>query len=189
MGYTNIQKIYDLARDNYGVVTVDAVKGKGIDPVNLRKLAMNNEMIEQGARGVYIFWDDPEDKIDYTYTNIAKAVAVAGKDSFALGDTVLALFNLANASPNVDYVAILKQQRVAKRPVVKKLFKHRHDDEVINYKGLPIQNPKYALLTSYQTPYEYLADGASAAFNENIISKNDYNFVVDNLAKGTNYAL
>jgi predicted transcriptional regulator of viral defense system len=170
-------KILNLARNNHGVVTTTMLRDNAIDPAYIRKLAQNDESVTKLTRGVYVIWEDPEDKTDYKYTNYAYTAAAGGHGAFLYGDTVLAMFDLGNDCPPEDYVAV-PRYTTSERPEIKKFYyKPKHEDEVKFYQGIPVQNLKYAIPSAIHIRPAYKYDAANEALNKRLINRNDYNYI------------
>ena len=98
---TSYAKIYEMAADNYGLITNDQAHELGVSTRNLNDLARRGRLIRLGF-GVYQL-------AHYTPTELdpyAQAVALAGPGAFLYGESVLALLDLTMTNPTRMYIGV-----------------------------------------------------------------------------------
>ncbi|MGI6033121.1 MAG: type IV toxin-antitoxin system AbiEi family antitoxin domain-containing protein [Coriobacteriales bacterium] len=131
--------IYEIAADNYGLVTYAEAKKAGITGGELNRWVSQGRL-ERRGHGVYrLTRRTPE-----PYDRYAEAVCLVGQDAVVWGDSVLAMLGLAYENPPVVYVAPARRVR-RKLPswvkVVKEPVKKRSA-----YEGVPCQVLPEAIL-------------------------------------------
>jgi predicted transcriptional regulator of viral defense system len=163
--------IYEIAADNYGLVTFAKALKAGVTSVELRRF-VNDGRLERIGQGVYKL-------TRYTptqYDQYAEAVALVGLGSYIHGESVLAMHNLALVNPAKTDVATTK--RVRKRlPGWIRIVAASDREEIVSYEGIPSQSVADALrhcqgrvMTERLTEairvaaYEGLIDEATEAF-------------------------
>jgi predicted transcriptional regulator of viral defense system len=178
-----VDTIMDLARKNHGVVTVSACEKQGVSGDFLRKFAEDDPETAHEWEGIYIIYPEDDEGINYEYFDYVRAVGVGGEESFLYADTVLELHNLARARPRYAQVATPNSKTEVVEIVKKHHYKPQHDDEVVEYDGIPSQNLKYAFLSTFETPYEYLYYGANQALERQLVNAENYSYIVAGLDK------
>lgn len=102
--------VREIALGEYGFITTkDAVRA-GVPAVELRKLAARGALVHV-AYGIYRVADAPGSPFD----QFAEALLRAGEGAYLRGDSVLALFGLADVNPRKIRVVAPKRTR-AKMP-------------------------------------------------------------------------
>jgi predicted transcriptional regulator of viral defense system len=180
------EAILDVARNNYGVFTTAQLRERGISPESVRQFAYKNNSIRRDAKGVYTLYEDPEDIIDYEFTEYAQAVAIGGKKSFLYGDTVLAMLDLATVIPRKDYVAV-PWRTTSKNELIKKIRYIPKKDEVVQYNGLPAQHLKIAILKSIEAPTYKLRIAAVQCYKEKLLTYQEKEDVLNKLDNRYDY--
>jgi predicted transcriptional regulator of viral defense system len=94
------RRLFEVALDRYGYVTVDDARVIGVPAVELRKLASRGGITRVG-HGVYRFDDVPRSDRDGSM----EAVLLVGGDAVLVQDAVLALHDLALVNPRRIRVA------------------------------------------------------------------------------------
>jgi hypothetical protein len=98
--------IYEIAADNYGLVTYAEAKEAGITGGELDRWTSSGRLVRKG-RGVYqLARREPT-----PYDLYAEATALVGPDSVIWGDSVLAMLELAYENPPVVYVSSPRRVR------------------------------------------------------------------------------
>ncbi|NHM13551.1 type IV toxin-antitoxin system AbiEi family antitoxin domain-containing protein [Xiamenia xianingshaonis] len=142
---TYYDQIYELAVDNYYLVsTRDAVEA-GIPPIELAKLAHRGKL-ENISHGLYRL------ARHVPHPNDAYAVAVAqvGPDAYLFGESVIAMLGLAPTNP--AYTCVAAPKRVRKRlPSSIRLKKPTEGDVVTSYEGIPAQSVASAIRSARTT--------------------------------------
>jgi predicted transcriptional regulator of viral defense system len=103
---THYQQLFDIAADNYGIVTSSQAKREGISDKEMSAIASRGR-IRRLRRGVYKIVDYiPVENDPY-----AEAVALVGTDAYLYGESVLAMLRLAPTNPMRIIVATPKRVR------------------------------------------------------------------------------
>lgn len=103
---THYHQLFDIAADNYGIVTSAQAKQAGISDKEMSAIASRGRIRRLG-RGVYKI-------VDYIPTendSYAEAVALVGPGSYLFGESVLAMLHLAPTNPTRIFVATPKRVR------------------------------------------------------------------------------
>lgn len=96
----------EIALDHYGYVTTEDAADAGVPPVELPKLAARGG-IENVAYGVYRVSGIPPTP----YDQYAEALLRVGDGAYLHGESVLALFGLADVNPRQVKVAVPRRAR------------------------------------------------------------------------------
>lgn len=130
---THYDEIYDIAVDNYGLVTAAQARERGITSVELRRWCKNGWLMRRG-HGVY--------KIDHWVPTLldsyAEALALVGDGSYLRGTAVLAMHNLALVDPRSIKVATAKRVRRKLPPWVEPT-PAKEGDRTTYYEGIRSQ--------------------------------------------------
>ena len=102
--------VREIALGEYGFITTKEAVAAGVPAVELRKLAAREALINV-TYGIYRVSDAPGSPFD----QFAEALLRAGEGAYLRGDSVLALFGLADANPRKIRVVAPKRTR-AKMP-------------------------------------------------------------------------
>lgn len=130
----------EIALDHYGyVVTRDAVEA-GVPAVELPKLAARGGL-EHIAYGLYRVTDVPPTP----YDQFAEALLRVGEGAYLHGESVLALFGLADVNPRQIKVAVPRRTR-PKLPAFIELTQAGGGVRTTTYEGLESQSVADALL-------------------------------------------
>ncbi len=109
-GVKNRDLVREIALGEYGFITTKQAVDAGVPAVELRKLAARGALINV-AYGIYRVPDAPGSPFD----QFAEALLRAGDRAYLRGDSVLALFGLADVNPRKIRVVAPKRTR-AKMP-------------------------------------------------------------------------
>lgn len=130
---TFYDEIYEVAADNYGLISSAQAKELGVSDKELSRLAKDGRL-ERVGHGIYrIFHHMPEPNDPY-----ALAVMRVGQEAYLYGESVIAMHGLAPTNPAHIFIATPKRVR-------KKLPKHLHvvrrnnQGDVSSYEGVPSQ--------------------------------------------------
>lgn len=171
--------VREIAHDNYGFVTTKAAVNAGVPAVELPKLAARGGLTNIGY-GLYRVSDIPPTHID----QYAEALLRMGDDSYLHGESVLALFNLAEVNSRQVRIASLRRVR-AKLPAY---IKHtRVTDSVPNtfYEGLHSQPVAEALLECRgRIETNRLADATRQARKDGLLTAAEAKRVLQGLRQG-----
>ncbi|MEX0426064.1 type IV toxin-antitoxin system AbiEi family antitoxin domain-containing protein [Nocardioides sp. DS6] len=132
--------VREIALDQYGYITTKQAAEAGVPAVELPKLAARGGL-ENVAYGLYRLTDGPAGR----FVQFAEALMRAGDESYLHGDSVLALFGLADVNPRRIRVAVRRRTRPKLPPFIElTLVKDRVDTTV--YEGLRSQRLADAIL-------------------------------------------
>lgn len=131
---TNYEHIYEVAADNYGLITSAQAKDMGIPNIELVKLAQRGRL-ERLGHGVYRIRHYTPTLLD----QYAEAVTLVGQEAFIFGESVLAMLELALVNPAVITVATPNIVR-KKLPSHIEAIRTQGDNEVVLHEGIPIQS-------------------------------------------------
>lgn len=130
---TKYDDIYELAADNYGLIT--SAQARTID-------ITNNELVQYARRGkVERIGQGLYKLVQYIptpYDSYAEAVALVGPDAYLYGESVIAMHELAPTNPNYVYVATPNRVR-RKLPPYMKVFRIVEGEKTTLYEGIPSQ--------------------------------------------------
>lgn len=124
--------IYEVAADNYGLVTFAEAKDVGVTGGELDRWVAQGRL-ERRGRGTYRL----ARHIPTPYDRYAEAVALVGPGTVVWGDSVLAMLDLAYENPPVVYVAPARRVRKVLPNWVKLVG--AHVNERAAYEGVPCQ--------------------------------------------------
>lgn len=140
MTYRN--DLWQIAADRHGIVTVEQAEDWGVPAVELRKLTARGALTRVG-RGVYRHNGVPRD----AWTELAATLASVGPDAFLMGDTVLAMFDLALVNPPKIHVGIPRRHRGVVPPhTVVTAHMRMAPENLTEYEGLRSVTVRRALL-------------------------------------------
>lgn len=131
---TYYEEIYDIAADDYGLISSATAKKMGVPIIELVKLAERGRLIRIGY-GQYRLARYTPSSLDV----YAQAVAVVGEGAYLYGESVIAMHNLAPTNPKFLYVATPKRVRKS-LPNHIVVVRRNFDEEIKNYEGIPSQN-------------------------------------------------
>ncbi|HWJ65174.1 MAG TPA: type IV toxin-antitoxin system AbiEi family antitoxin domain-containing protein [Nocardioides sp.] len=132
--------VREIALDQHGYVTTKQAAAAGVPAVELPKLAARGGL-ENVAYGIYRMPDAPASAFD----QFAEALLRAGEGSYLHGDSVLALFGLADVNPRRVRVAVRKRTRPKLPPFIE-LTLVKGDVVTTQYEGLESQRVADAIL-------------------------------------------
>ena len=132
--------VREIALDHYGYVTSKAAVEAGVPAVELSKLAARGGL-ENIAYGLYRVSDIPPT----AYDQFAEALLRVGEGAYLHGESVLALFGLADVNPRQIKVAVHRRARPRLPPFVE--LTHAKDEvRTTYYAGLEAQTMADAIL-------------------------------------------
>ncbi len=163
----HFDKIYEIAADNYGLVTAAQVREMGISKSELRRWVEGNRL-ERRGRGVYKLTKYAPTQLD----RYAEAVALVGEDSFLVGEAVLAMHNLALVNPRRLGVGTPKRVRKILPEWIELVT--TEGKTTTYYEGIPSQTITEAILDCRgRVLTERLLSAAGEAREEGLISNAD----------------
>lgn len=161
--------VREIALDQYGYVTTKQAAEAGVPAVELPKLAARGGL-ENVAYGIYRVPDAPASAFD----QFAEALLRAGEGSYLHGDSVLALFGLADVNPRRIKVAVRKRTRPKLPPFVE-LTLVKGDVVTTQYEGLESQRVAEAILECRgRIERSRLMDAAEEARREGLMTTREW---------------
>jgi len=157
--------VREIALDHYGYVTTKAAADAGVPAVELPKLAARGGL-ENVAYGLYRVPDVPPTG----YDQFAEALLRAGEGAYLHGESVLALFGLADVNPRQVKVAVCRRARPKLPPFIE-LTRVNSEVSTTFYEGLAAQTVGDAILECRgRIETERLRDAAKRARSEGLLT-------------------
>lgn len=140
---TKFNDIYEIAADNYGLITSAQARGIGVANNELVQYAKRGkiERIGQGLYRLVRYMPTP-------YDSYAEAVALIGPEAYLYGESVIAMHELAPTNPTYIYVATPKRVR-RKLPTYIKVVQRSGEGGKTVYEGIPSQTIAAAIRSCY----------------------------------------
>lgn len=166
---TYYDQIYEIAADNYYLISTQDAAGAGIPPVELAKLAYRGKL-ENITRGLYRLTR----YIPHPNDPYAIAVARVGNDAYLFGESVIAMLDLAPTNP--AYICVATPNRVRKTlPTNIRLKQPAKDEQITTYERIPAQDIASAIRSAQSTMMdERLQTAARNAHTEGYLLKSEY---------------
>ncbi len=165
--------VREIALDHYGYVTTKEAADAGVPAVELPKLAARGGL-ENVGYGLYRVPDTPP----HPYDQFAETLARAGGGAFLHGESVLAMFGLADVNPRQIKVAARKRTRPKLPPFIE-LTLVKADKPTTRYEGLASQTVADAILECRgRIEAERLMDAARQARKEGLLTTTEWQRVV-----------
>lgn len=162
----------EIALDHYGYVTTKDAIEAGVPAIELPKLAARGGL-ENVAYGLYRVSDVPPTAFD----QFAEALLRVGDGAYLYGESVLALFGLADVNPRTIKVAIARRAR-SKLPPSIELCRVKGDARTTHYEGLKAQPVADAIPASRgRIETERLLDAAKQARAEGLLTTAEWSRV------------
>ena len=150
--------IYEIAADNYGLVTSAEAKGAGASDKELSRIAKDGRLARIGY-GVYRIKHWVPTGLD----PYAEAVALVGQGAYLYGESVIAMHALAPTNPARTHVATPKRVRRS-LPASVKVVRRPDCGDTTEYEGIPSQTIPAAIRSCQGTMMtERLIDAAHRA--------------------------
>ncbi|NKE09075.1 MULTISPECIES: hypothetical protein [Kocuria] len=157
--------VREIALDHYGYVTTRAAAEAGVPTVELPKLAARGGL-QSVAYGLYRVPDIPPSP----YDQFAEALLRAGEGAYLHGESVLALFGLADVNPRRVKVAVPRRAR-PRLPPFMELVRVRDEAPTTLYEGLAAQPVADAILECRgRIETERLLDAAKQAHSQGLLT-------------------
>lgn len=157
--------VREIALDHYGYVTTKEAAAAGVPTVELPKLAARGGLVNV-AYGLYRVPDIPPT----AYDQFAEALLRAGEGAYLHGESVLALFNLADVNPRRIKVAVPRRAR-SKMPPYVELSQVNERARTTFYEGLAAQRVADAIVECRgRIERERLQDAAKQARGEGLLT-------------------
>lgn len=166
---TYYDQIFEIAADNYYLVSSRDAAEAGIPSIELVKLAHRGKL-ENISHGLYRLTRH----IPHPNDTYAIAVAQVGPDAYLFGESVIAMLGLAPT--NQAYTCVAIPRRVRKRlPDNIRLKKPIEGDVVTSYEGIPAQSITSAIRSARATMMDdRLKEAAQRAYEEGYILADEY---------------
>ncbi|MCI1746948.1 MAG: type IV toxin-antitoxin system AbiEi family antitoxin domain-containing protein [Acidipropionibacterium sp.] len=162
--------VREIALGEHGYVTTKDAVEAGVPPVELRKLAARGALVNV-AYGIYRVPDAPATPFD----QFAEALLRAGDGSYLRGDSVLALFGLADVNPRRIRVVTPRRTRAKMPAFIEVTTLHGPPPELTRYEGLRATTVAEALLDCRgRIEPSRLLEAAHDARKEGLISREEY---------------
>lgn len=160
--------IYELAVDNYGLITSAEAKNLGVAKSELNRWVGMGRLLKRG-HGVYKLVR----YVPTEYDRYAEAVALVGDGSFLFGEAVLAMHGLALANPRRISVGTTKRVRRELPEWVQPVTVS--GKTVTSYEGIPSQSLAEAILECRgMVMGERLKSAVEDARREGLITKDEF---------------
>lgn len=160
--------IYELAADNYGLITSAEAKNLGVAKSELNRWVGMGRLLKRG-QGVYKLVR----YVPTEYDRYAEAVALVGDGSFLFGEAVLAMHGLALANPRRISVGTTKRVRRELPEWVQPVTVS--GKTVTSYEGIPSQSLAEAILECRgMVMRERLKSAVEDARCEGLITKDEF---------------
>lgn len=166
---TYYDDLYEIAVDNYYLVSTHQAKEAGIPPVELAKLAQRGKLTNI-SRGLYrLSRYVPHENDPY-----AIAVARLGESAYLCGESVIALLKLAPTNPS--YICVASPSRVRRKlPEHIRVKKASAEDALTTYEGILCQDVATAIRSASSTMMaDRLRDAADAALREGYLLRSEH---------------
>jgi predicted transcriptional regulator of viral defense system len=134
------QAVRELALQRHGYITTRAAREINVPPVELRKLASRGALVNRGY-GVYRLTDAPTADMD----QFAEVVYRIGEDAYLMGETVLAIYNLALVNPKKIQILSSRRVRAQLPPFVEIINGEIEPNEITTIEGIPATTVEKAL--------------------------------------------
>lgn len=162
-------EIYEIAADNFYLISTRDAAEAGIPQVELAKLSHRGKL-ENITRGLYRL----ARYVPHPYDAYAIAVARVGEGAYLYGESVLAMLDLVPTNPNYIYVATPKRTR-KKLPASIRLKKPSGNEFITYYEGIPSQYITSAIRSARHTMMnERLREAAKKAYEQGYLLKKEY---------------
>ena len=169
-------KLYEIAADNYGLITNERAHGIGVSTRNLNDLARRGRLVRIGY-GVYQLSHYIPTELD----PYAQAVALAGPNAFLYGESVLAILDLAPTNPTRMYIGTPGRMRrkLGTGYRIRQFFTRARIHPI---EGIAAQDVSDAILAAVATVRrDRLEDAAKEACRRGLISAEECKRVVKEL--------
>lgn len=160
---TYYDDIYEIAVDNYGLITSAEAKELGISDQDMKMLEKRGRLIKRG-HGVYKL----ARYVPTPYDAYAEAVVLVGPHAYLYGESVISMLELAPTNPSRVFVATPSRIR---KQLPEYIVLIKADDELTHYEGIPSQSAHDAILACRKTMMpERLEDATREAERQGYIT-------------------
>jgi predicted transcriptional regulator of viral defense system len=169
--------IYEIAADNYGLVTTAEAKKASIARSELVRYTKSGRL-ERIGHGVYRLTR----YIPTAFDRYAEAVALVGPGSYLYGESVLAMHEFALVNPSKISVATKRRMRRA-LPSWIEVVADGNDSVPVEYEGIPSQSIADAILACRTVVMaDRLLEAAADARKQGFIRTGDEKRIVEELS-------
>lgn len=169
------ETIFEIAADNYGIITSSEARAAGITNKELVQYARRGRL-ERMGQGVYrLAQRVPEENDSY-----ALAVALVGEGSFLYGEAVLGMLKLCPVNPSFIHVAVTRRIRKSLPGYLRVVDGRGHQATL--YNGIPSQNVAGAIRSCKDTMLpERLLEAVRRAFAEGYLDEGERDRLLEEL--------
>ena len=168
IGMTSYAKIFDVAIENYGLITTAMARRMGIAPGSLVDLAYRGRLTRIGQGVNQLVQYSPGERDPY-----AQAVALVGEGAYLYGESVVAMLGLAPTDPDKIYVATTSRVRKSLGDGIK-VCRGMQGYKPVPIEGIPSQEVADAILSARATmPGERLKVACAEALRIGKITEAD----------------
>lgn len=173
-------RIYEVAAENYGLVTTELARELGVSGMTLVMLERRGRISRVG-RGVYRLEQFPASE----YDSYATVVAKAGKGAFLWGPSVLAMEKLCPTDPSKLYVGVPgRVRRNLGRGVI--VLQSAVNENAAGMRGIPSQSVGQAILSSRgMIMIDRLREAVRHAHERGMIKREESDRLQKELANGS----
>lgn len=175
---THFDDIYEIAADNYGLVSTMEADAAGVVTSELSRYVREGRL-ERIGHGLYRLTR----YIPTPYDPYAEAVALVGKDAYLYGESIIAMNALAPTNPKFIYVATPKRVRRS-LPDHIVVVQRNADEKLRNYEGIPSQSVFDAIRScrGHMMP-ERLREATENARRNGLITQAQHAELIEELAR------
>ena len=170
--------IYEIAADNYGLITSGEARTIGVSDKEMSRLASDGRLMRLG-HGLYrIKHYSPTPNDPY-----AEAVALVGPDAYLFGESVIAMHRLAPTNPARITVATPRRVRKKLSSSIR-IVQRKEKDSPTQYEGISSQSIPDAILASRGTiMIDRLKDAVRNARRNGLIMEDEKEILLEKLSK------
>jgi predicted transcriptional regulator of viral defense system len=173
---TYYDDIYEIAVDNYGLVTSAEAKELGVSDQDMNMLTKRGRLEKRG-HGVYKLTR----YVPTPYDAYAEAVVLVGSHAHLYGESVIAMLELAPTNPSRVFVATPTRIR---KQLPEYIVLSKADDAVTHYEGIPSQSAYDAIRACRKTMMpERLEDATREAERQGYITNRQATELLKELAR------
>lgn len=174
---TRFDDIYEIAADNYGLVTAAEAADAGAATSEVARYVRAG-WLEKVGRGVYRL----ARYVPTPYDGYAEAVALVGPGSYLYGESVLAMHGLCPTNPKRTLVATPKRVR-KELPSGIEVVQRPEGEAVTAYEGIPSQSVRDAIRSCEgKLMTERLRQAAGSAQRNGLITRRQHEELAEELA-------
>lgn len=173
---TYYDDIFEVASDNFGLITSAQARGLGIAKEELSKLQARGKL-ERIGHGVYRVKHHVPSALDI----YADAVALVGPEAYVFGRSVLAMLNLASVNPSTIEVGTPKRVRKNLPSHIEAVQRSSGDATTI-YDGIPSMTVADAILfCKGRIMPDRLREALRDAAEQGLVTNRDFNEIAKGL--------